>query len=53
MVETTDQSPLRGSLTVLEVEPKLQVFRVGVCTEKKKLKSPVIKAFWESIGAET
>jgi LysR family positive regulator for ilvC len=48
-----DQSPLRGSLAVLEVEPKLQVFRVGVCTEKKKLKSPVIKAFWESIGAET
>jgi LysR family transcriptional regulator, positive regulator for ilvC len=47
-----DQSPLRSSLTVLEVEPKLQVFRVGVCTEKKKLKSPVVKAFWESINAE-
>lgn len=47
-----DQSPLRGSLSVLEVEPKLQAFRVGVCTEKKKLKSPVVKAFWESIGAE-
>jgi LysR family transcriptional regulator, positive regulator for ilvC len=47
-----DQSPLRGSLVVLDVEPKLQVFRVGVCTEKKKLKSPVVKAFWESIGAE-
>lgn len=47
-----DQSPLRGSLTVLEVEPKLQMFRVGVCTEKKKLKSPVVKAFWESISAE-
>ncbi len=45
-----DQSPLRGSLTVLDVEPKLQMFRVGVCTEKKKLKSPVVKAFWESIG---
>jgi LysR family positive regulator for ilvC len=45
-----DQSPLRSSLDVLEAEPKLQVFRVGVCTEKKKLKSPVVKAFWESIG---
>jgi LysR family transcriptional regulator, positive regulator for ilvC len=45
-----DQSPLRSSLTVLDVEPKLQVFRVGVCTEKKKLKSAVVKAFWESIG---
>lgn len=47
-----DQSPLRGSLVVLDVEPKLQVFRVGVCTEKKKLKSPVVRAFWESINAE-
>ena len=45
-----DQSPLRSSLSVLEPEPKLQVFRVGVCTEKKKLKSPVVKAFWESIS---
>jgi LysR family positive regulator for ilvC len=44
-----DQSPLKSSLSVLDVEPKLQSFRVGVCTEKKKLKSPVIKAFWESI----
>ena len=45
-----DQSPLKGSLSVLDVEPRLQMFRVGVCTEKKKLKSPVVKAFWESIG---
>lgn len=47
-----DQSPLRGSLGVLDVEPRLQIFRVGVCTERKKLKSPVVKAFWESISAE-
>jgi LysR family transcriptional regulator, positive regulator for ilvC len=45
-----DQSPLKSSFSVLDPEPKLQVFRVGVCTEKKKLKSPVVKAFWESIS---
>jgi LysR family transcriptional regulator, positive regulator for ilvC len=45
-----DQSPLRGSLAVLDIDPKLQTFRVGLCTEKKKLKAPVIKAFWESIS---
>jgi LysR family positive regulator for ilvC len=45
-----DQSPLRSALSVLDIEPRLQQFRVGVCTEKKKLKSPVVKAFWESIG---
>jgi LysR family transcriptional regulator, positive regulator for ilvC len=48
-----DQSPLRSSLTVLDVEPKLQMFRVGVCTEKKKLKTPIVKAFWESIGSDS
>lgn len=48
-----DQSPLRHSLSVLDVEPRLQTFRVGVCTERKKLKSPVVKAFWESISGET
>jgi LysR family positive regulator for ilvC len=47
-----DQSPLRASLSVLDVEPRLQTFRVGVCTEKKKLKSPVVHAFWESISVE-
>jgi LysR family positive regulator for ilvC len=45
-----DQSPLKSSLTVLDIEPRLQPFRVGLCTEKKKLKTPVVKAFWESIG---
>ncbi len=45
-----DQSPLKSSLNVLSIEPKLPAFRVGVCAEKKKLKSPVVKAFWESMG---
>ena len=44
-----DQSPLRSSLSVLDIEPKLVPFRVGVCTEKKQLRSPVVRAFWESI----
>jgi LysR family positive regulator for ilvC len=47
-----DQSPLRSALNVLDIEPKLQVFRVGVCTEKKKLRSAVVKAFWESTKPE-
>ncbi len=46
-----DQSPLKHSLAILEVEPKLVPFRVGICTEKKKLKSPIVKAFWESMGS--
>lgn len=48
-----DQSPLRGSLTVLEVEPKLKPLRVGICTAKKLLKTPIVKAFWESVVPRT
>ena len=44
-----DKSPLRSELQVLEVEPRLGEFRVGVCTEKRSLKTPLVRAFWESI----
>ncbi|HET9932308.1 MAG TPA: HTH-type transcriptional activator IlvY [Polyangiaceae bacterium] len=44
-----DKSPLRGELQVLEVEPRLGEFRVGVCTEKRSLKTPLVRAFWDSI----
>jgi LysR family positive regulator for ilvC len=44
-----DKSPLRGEVQVLEVEPRLAEFRVGVCTERRLLKTPVVRAFWDSI----
>lgn len=44
-----DKSPLRPELRILDVEPELEVFRVGVCTRKKRLESPVVLAFWNSI----
>jgi LysR family positive regulator for ilvC len=44
-----EQSPLKSSLRVLSIEPKLMPFRVGICTERRKLKSPIVKAFWASI----
>jgi LysR family positive regulator for ilvC len=48
-----DQSALKSSFTVLEVEPKLPPMRVGICTQKKLLKTPVVRAFWESIVPRT
>ena len=45
-----DKSPLRAEVRPLEVEPKLGEFHVGVCTPKRKLKSPLVKAFWDSLG---
>lgn len=44
-----DRSPLRAEFRVLDPKPALDPFRVGVCTQKSKLKSPIVRAFWESI----
>ena len=43
-----DRSPLRAELRPLEVEPGLGEFRVGLCTLKSKLASPLIQALWKS-----
>jgi LysR family positive regulator for ilvC len=41
-----DNSPLAGKVTVLQVRPALAPFEVGLFTLEKKLRSPLIKAFW-------
>jgi LysR family positive regulator for ilvC len=45
-----DKSPLRAEVRPLEVEPRLDEFHVGVCTPKRKLRSPLVRAFWDSLG---
>jgi LysR family positive regulator for ilvC len=47
-----DRSPLRENLRLLPVdEPAaLGEFRVGVCTPRRKLASPLVRAFWESLA---
>ena len=49
-----DESPLRGKLSVLDTDeggPALGEFRVGVCTQRKKLSSPLVRALWDSFAA--
>ena len=41
-----DNSPLAGEATVLEVRPALAAYEVGLLTLEKKLRSPLIGAFW-------
>ena len=51
-----DESPLAGKVRVLEVDDggePLGEFRVGVCTQRRKLKSPLVRAFWESLARAT
>ena len=45
-----EQSPLRSEVRPLEVEPELGEFRVGVCTPRRRLSSPVVRALWDSLG---
>lgn len=42
-----ENSPARDRLTVLKGAPQLAPYEVGLCTLNRKLKSPVVKAFWE------
>jgi LysR family positive regulator for ilvC len=51
-----DESPLRGKLNVLDADDgaaALGEFRVGVCTQRKKLASPLVRALWDSFAAGT
>jgi LysR family positive regulator for ilvC len=46
-----DKSPLRAEVRALDVEPEIGEFRVGVCTQRRKLQSPLVRAFWDSMEA--
>lgn len=39
-------SPLRDKVRVLDVQPPLTPFAVGVCTLTQRLDNPLIRAFW-------
>ncbi|MFI5308990.1 MAG: HTH-type transcriptional activator IlvY, partial [Polyangiales bacterium] len=45
-----EKSPLRSEVRSLDVQPRLPDFRVGLCTKRKNLASPIVHAFWESIS---
>jgi len=42
-----DNSPMRSKIDVLAVEPLLAPISIGICTLKRKLGNPLIKAFWD------
>lgn len=42
-----ENSPMRAKIEVLHVEPALEPFSIGLCTLKRKLNNPLIKAFWD------
>ena len=44
-----DNSPLSHTVRVLDVQPGLEDYEVGLFTLEKKLASPLIKAFWSQL----
>lgn len=44
-----DNSPLADKVRVLNVKPRLRAYEVGLFTQKKKLHSPLISAFWSQL----
>jgi LysR family positive regulator for ilvC len=44
-----DNSPLAKQVVVLDVRPELEAYEVGLFTQKKKLSSPLINAFWSQL----
>lgn len=40
-------SPMEGSVRVLDVQPELEPFAVGLCTSTRYLENPVIAALWQ------
>lgn len=48
-----EKSPLREEITVLDISPPLPSLTVGICIQKKKITSPIIEAFWNTVKAES
>ncbi|WP_281646344.1 HTH-type transcriptional activator IlvY [Parendozoicomonas sp. Alg238-R29] len=42
-----ENSPLANKVQILDSKPELKSYDVGLCAQEKKLKNPLIRAFWE------
>ncbi|MGS2723895.1 HTH-type transcriptional activator IlvY [Porticoccus sp. GXU_MW_L64] len=45
-----DHSPIAEGVQVLDIQPELEPYDVGLCVLEKKLKNPLVAAFWECVG---
>lgn len=45
-----DNSPMADRIQVLNVQPELEPYNIGLFTLKKSLNNPLVNAFWELIG---
>ncbi|MFV0435871.1 MAG: HTH-type transcriptional activator IlvY [Desulfopila sp.] len=48
-----EQSVLQDQVRILDVEPQLEPFSVGVCTASRNRRNPIIAAFWNIAISES
>lgn len=44
-----DNSPMSGQVSRLKTSQQIPAFHLGVCVQRKKLKQPIIAAFWKML----
>ncbi|SDM11327.1 transcriptional regulator, LysR family [Modicisalibacter muralis] len=44
-----DNSPLASRVNLLDVQPRLAPYDVGLCVTDKKLRNPLIRALWDQV----
>lgn len=44
-----ENSPLKNNVKVFSHQPELEPYEVGVCVLERRLKSPIVEAFWSQI----
>jgi LysR family transcriptional regulator, positive regulator for ilvC len=42
-----ESSPLQKNISILSIKPELAHYAVGICIQKRKIKSRLVRAFWE------
>jgi len=47
-----DNSPLQNKVELFSYQPEVTEFEVGACVLEKRLKNPIIDAFWSQIKAQ-
>ena len=44
-----EKNMLKREVVALDVRPKIRPYSVGICVQKRRIRNPLVKAFWETI----
>lgn len=43
-----ENSPIQNKVALLDIQPELTPYSVGICVQKRRIQSPLVRAFWET-----